>query len=184
MERIIKISLNNQSGTVLVIALIMMVVLTLIGLASITSSTFENSLAGNKRGATDAFFTADGGIEAAKANQGNFDDPLRFYTKIPNTGSLPSDLRNEHIDSQLTPTLNFPSAVQIADPPTVIIYHATRVGGWGVSNAQAKPNTVIVDSTGRDQRAGLTLIRSKCEIREKLVIPTTASPGVPGEMEN
>ncbi len=177
MRKKIKISLNNQSGSALIIALMMMIVLTLIGIASTTTSTLENSISGNKRGATDAFFAADGGIEAAKANQASFVNPLTTYTIIPNTGSLPPDLRSERIDSMLTPALNLPAAVP--DPPRVVIYHVRRAGGWGVSNSQAKPDCYIIDSTGRDQRAGLTLVRSICEIREKLVATTTT-----GEMEN
>ncbi len=179
MKRILWISLNNQSGSALIIALMMMIVLTLIGIASTTTSTFENSLSGNKRGATDAFFAADGGIEAAKANEANFLNPLATYTIVPNTMGLPPDLRNEHIDSKLTPALNFPSGASITDPPTVVVYHVRRAGGWGAANSQAKPDCYIIDSTGRDQRAGFALIRSQCEIREKLVV-TTAS----GEMEN
>jgi Tfp pilus assembly protein PilX len=180
MRRAIKISLNNQSGSILIIALLMMIVLTLIGIASTTSSTLENSISGNKRGATDAFFAADGGIEAARANQANFTYPSGSYTLVPNNGSLPPDLRGEHIDSKLTtPALNLPTSGRFTDPPTVVIYHASRVGGSGVSNSQARPNTFIIDSTGRDQRAGLTWIRAQCEIREKLVVATTG-----GEMEN
>jgi hypothetical protein len=179
MTKIFKMNLNNQSGTVLIIAMLMMIVLTLIGIASTSTSTLENSISGNKRAETNAFFIADGGIEASKANRANFDDPLKTYTKIPNTSSLPPDIRSEHIDSKRIPALNLPSAAKVTDPPTVVIYHVKRAGGWGVSNSQAKPDCYIIDSTGRDQRAGLTLARSQCEIREKLVATNTT-----GEMEN
>ena len=51
--------LKDQSGVALVLALIMIVILTLIGLASTYTSTFEMKLSGNKRGTTDAFYAAD-----------------------------------------------------------------------------------------------------------------------------
>jgi hypothetical protein len=56
--------LRNQSGAALVIALIMLVVITLIALASSYTSIFEIKISGNKRGSTDAFYAADAGINA------------------------------------------------------------------------------------------------------------------------
>ena len=56
--------LKNQSGTALVVALIMMVVITLIALASSYTSIFEIKISGNKRGATNAFYATDAGINA------------------------------------------------------------------------------------------------------------------------
>ncbi len=64
--------LKNQSGAALVIALIMMIVLTLIGLASIFTSTFEIKISGNKRGSTDAFYSADSGVQVVMARVENF----------------------------------------------------------------------------------------------------------------
>ena len=46
---------KSESGAALVIALIMMIVLTLIGLASTFTSTFEIILSGEKKRSTDAF---------------------------------------------------------------------------------------------------------------------------------
>src|SRR4030042_3382975 len=68
----LNITLKDQSGTALVIALIMMIVLTLIGLASSYTSIFEIKLSGNKRGTTDAFYAADSGVQIVMANIDNF----------------------------------------------------------------------------------------------------------------
>jgi hypothetical protein len=65
--------IKDESGAVLVIALIMMVVLTLIGLGASFTSIFEIKLSGHKRGATDAFYSADSGIHVVVANVDNFD---------------------------------------------------------------------------------------------------------------
>jgi len=64
--------LKNQSGAALVIALIMMVVLTMIGLGSIFTSTFDMKLSGNKRCSTDAFYAADSGVQVVEARIENF----------------------------------------------------------------------------------------------------------------
>ncbi len=73
--------LKNQSGAALVIALVMMIVLTLIGLASIFSSTFDIKISGNKRCSTDAFYAADSGVQVVEARVDNFN--INLY----NTGT-------------------------------------------------------------------------------------------------
>jgi Tfp pilus assembly protein PilX len=55
--------LNNEKGVALVIALIMLIVLTLIGLSSIGTSIFETKISGYERFATNAFYAAEGGLE-------------------------------------------------------------------------------------------------------------------------
>ena len=54
---------KNESGMALVIALIMMIVLTVIGLASTFTSTFEIILSGGKKRSTDAFYSADNALD-------------------------------------------------------------------------------------------------------------------------
>ncbi len=64
--------LKNESGIALVVALIMMIVLTLIGLAATFTSTFEIMLSGEKRRSTDAFYAADSGANVLVLNYQNF----------------------------------------------------------------------------------------------------------------
>jgi len=78
--------LGSQSGAALVIALIMIVVISLIGLASSYTSIFEIAMSGNKRGITDAFYAADTGISALIAyptisfNTSGWQNPLILTT--------------------------------------------------------------------------------------------------------
>lgn len=55
--------IKNQKGVALVIALIMLLVLTLIGISAVSMTTYETNIAGNERIYNLAFYTADGGIE-------------------------------------------------------------------------------------------------------------------------
>lgn len=55
--------LKNEKGVALVIALIMLVVLTFIGISSISSSVFETRISGNERVGSSAFYTAEGGVK-------------------------------------------------------------------------------------------------------------------------
>jgi Tfp pilus assembly protein PilX len=61
-----------------VIALILLIVITLISLASSFTSIFEIKMAGNKRGSTDAFFAADSGIQVVISDIANFDLPGNY----------------------------------------------------------------------------------------------------------
>ena len=147
------LSLQNQSGTALVVALIILVVLTLISLSSSITSITEIKLSGNKRGSTNAFYTADGGIQAAMGNLANFDSST--YTLITNTGGISSNIINQSVDKFTNPT--FPSGVSFATTPTVWIYHETNTGAPRGLGFSATGNVgfeyYIVDSTGVDQVA-------------------------------
>lgn len=165
-------ALNDQSGAALVIALIMLIVLTLIALASSYTSIFEMMLSGNKRGKTNAFYTADGGVEAVVSEATNFS--TSNYTLIPNSGSLPQGLWNESIDSQFSsPTLSLPSGVRFTDPPKVTIYHTTRRGsprGLGFSaTGNYDFSYHVIDSIGRDQ-IDVSPSKSSSEVVEKVVV--------------
>ena len=54
---------KNQRGVALILALIMLIVLTLIGLNSIGTSIFETKISGNERFSSSAFYAAEGGLE-------------------------------------------------------------------------------------------------------------------------
>lgn len=82
---------------VLVIALIMMIVFTLIGLAASFTSIFEIILSGQKRGATNAFYSADSGVEVVIADRnnfnlaGNFDTNQKYYYSRRSTNPNPTE---------------------------------------------------------------------------------------------
>ncbi len=54
---------KDQKGVALVVALIMLLVLTLIGMSSISSSFYETKISGNDRFGAAAFYAAKGGVE-------------------------------------------------------------------------------------------------------------------------
>jgi len=55
--------LGNERGTALVVALILLWVLTIIGLAATNTSTLEVLISGSEKEGQEAFYAADGGIE-------------------------------------------------------------------------------------------------------------------------
>ncbi len=59
--------MKNEEGSVLVIALVMLVLLTILGITATSTSNVEMLIAGNERNFKRTFFTANAGIEHAKS---------------------------------------------------------------------------------------------------------------------
>jgi hypothetical protein len=149
--------LKDQSGVALVLALIMIVILTLIGLASTYTSTFEMKLSGNKRGSTDAFYAADSGVQVVTANVDNF--------------SLPGKYVDNKYDPFTDPKNPNPTKANV-----LIQYDTTQEGsprGSGFSAISFEFKHFVIDSKGQDQ-LDLNLVKSAAEIEQKVVrlVPT------------
>jgi len=147
--------LKNQSGAALVIALVMMIVLTLIGLASIFTSTFEMKISGNKKGSTDAFYRGEGGIQVVTARVENFSTSTHAYPYNPFDGTDPNNI----------------PALAVAN----ITYNSSMLGaprGVGVSATNFEFQHFLITSTGTDPTVSLN--PSKSTVQEKVVrlVPT------------
>jgi hypothetical protein len=66
--------LMSQKGVALVVALVMLLVLTFVGMAAVSLSSYETRIAGNERVYNNAFYAGDGGIEnfRGRASTGEF----------------------------------------------------------------------------------------------------------------
>jgi len=146
---------RNQSGAALVIALAMMIVLTLVGLASIFTSTFEIKISGNKRGSTGAFYRSDSGVQATLANLENFN-----LTRFGSNNKYENVLNNTSYGNT-NPTNAY-----------VILYHDTSQSGAprgsGMSATHVDFIHFIITSTAQDQM-DLSPIKSTCTIDQKVV---------------
>ena len=132
---------EDQSGTALVVALIMMVVITLIALASSYTSIFEMKISGNKRGATNAFYGAETCINCIQPYATNFD--TIHYTLVAGTTTT---YNNPFSDGSI------PNPANIAPTDSKIIYFQNqsgppRGGGYGQSVSYAYYQ---IQCTGRD----------------------------------
>ena len=149
--------IKDQSGVALVLALIMIVILTLIGLASTYTSNFELKLSGNKRGTTDAFYAADSGVQVVVANVDNF--------------SLPGKYVDNKYDPFTDPKNPNPTKANV-----VVQFDTTQEGsprGSGFSAISFEFRHFVIDSKGQDQ-LDLSLLKSSAEIEQKVVrlVPT------------
>ena len=79
--------LDNHRGSALVVALLMLVVLTLIGISATTTTTFELQIAGNDKLYKRAFYAADGATEmGGELIEQNIED--RDWEKVDGSGQL------------------------------------------------------------------------------------------------
>lgn len=157
MARTNNTAFRDQSGAVLVVALIMIVVLTLIALAASYTSIFEIKLSGNKRGSTDAFYAADTGVQVVMSDTSNFNTP----GESGNFGG-----GNEYRYSQKSGNPN-PTNADIT-----ITFDSGRSGAPRGSKFSATGNYDFmyyeVRSTGRD-RLDLIGNRATCTIEQQMV---------------
>ena len=168
----------------MLIALVMMIVLTLIGLASTYTSTFEMKTSGNKRGATNAFYVADAAAQAAVSHLPNFDDP-NFTTVAAAT--LPADIKPDYKakdgsdrdgKKNSAPSLPLPSGVSLSNAPSMTIYqtpwtNAPRGLGFSATGS-VEYRHFVINSAGTDQ-VDASGIRGSSHVREKVVrlVPTS-----------
>jgi len=148
---------KDQSGVALVLALIMIVILTLIGLASTYTSTFEMKLSGNKRGTTEAFYAADSGVQVVVDRVENFALPGKY---VDNKYDPFKDLNNPN-----------PTKAKV-----LIQYDTTQEGsprGSGFSAISFEFKHFVIESKGQDQTE-LGLLKSTSTVEEKVVrlVPT------------
>jgi hypothetical protein len=179
--------LKDQSGTALVVALIMIVVLTLIGLASTFSSTFEISLSGNKRLTTDAFYDGESYITSVALIAKAIDDDAR--TAAPNdyyhtTDKLSPDDTNLTADeiardlggndltqrTALVPKkLPLPGGKALDDKAVVKLYRTKTAGGGGEGHS-LESRGYIIDSKGTDQIVSSDKYKSTVNLRAGIVV--------------
>ena len=144
---------KDEKGAAIVIALIMMIVLTLIGIASTMTSTFEIKLSGNKRGDTDAFYAAESGINVIVGRVENF----TRANYDPST----------HKYDPFTDSQN----VNVSSAEVNVTYDPTRSGpprGSGYTAINLAYDHFMIASIGRD-RIESSSIKSSTAIEEKVL---------------
>ena len=93
MKEISKV--NNEDGSVLIGALIMLVLLTLIGISATTTSTIENKIAGNERVYKRNLYSAEAAVMqcAQKMEQTTLQNPRPPWLGLIGAVNEPADIR-------------------------------------------------------------------------------------------
>lgn len=136
--------LRNQSGAALVIALIMIIVITLIALASSYTSIFEMKISGSKRGLTDAFYAADAGINAITSSP-------TYSFNIAAYGPLQPN--NTQVYYPFTNGNSIPNPTNITSSNATVTYYMNQSGpprGGGYSAVNVNYAYFEIQCTGID----------------------------------
>ena len=119
---------THQSGAVLVISLIMLLLLTLIGTSGMQATSLEEKMAGNLRDKNLAFQAAESALKAGEASL----NPLPAFTDAGTNGF--------YSQTSTIPTASAISANTFWTSNPVATYSATALG-----NSIANPNYIIQD---------------------------------------
>ncbi len=79
--------LGNERGMVLILAIVMLMLLTILGILSISTSTSELHIAGNDRNNNTAFYTADAANDYGQINESIYTALTGTATSWPQTGT-------------------------------------------------------------------------------------------------
>lgn len=105
----------DNSGTALIIAMIILLVLTAVGIFAVSTSTLETKIAGVERTMEASFYAADGGVEYGRRL-------LAWVLSNPNAAGLPSGATPSNFNNFMAEVLGMTYS---GDVPTV----TTNVGG-------------------------------------------------------
>lgn len=106
----------------LVIALVILLILTIVGINAMTTTTFEASITGNQRIYNTAFYSADGGIDDFRA-RATRDPQIRDGTITAYSESIPGSTVTYNISSRLLGEVNRGG----------VLYQVFRINSEGVA---------------------------------------------------
>jgi Tfp pilus assembly protein PilX len=111
---------GNERGIVLIIALMLLLVLTIIGINSISTTTFESIISGNERLANIAFYSAEAGIQVG-------------LNQIPDTTPIPRTEISPNTDTYYAGTVAYVGLWKSDGDDTTWTYKRYQVNASGES---------------------------------------------------
>ena len=152
--------LNNEEGSVLILALVMLVLLTLIGISATTTSMIEINIAGNERAYKRNLYSAEAAVMqcAQTMEQTSLQNPRPPWLGLIGTVNEPTDIRlTAFWQSPVDPT---PQAAVIPFTLFVATSQGLAGGTQGTSLDMTKANVHSYSAYGRckPSNSGPTII--------------------------
>ena len=139
-----KNNLKNQKGVSLVIALLILLVLTLLGISAISTTTFETNIAGNERLYNRAFYTSDAGVDYFFGNR-------NFYVSLPNSmGTVNSTGEGLPLGGDYF-LINWARTVTATGPPRILEF---RITAEGISPNFPTAGRVVIEAVIEAEESG------------------------------
>jgi len=155
-----KVWLSNEEGSVLILALIMLVLLTMIGISATTTSMIETRIAGNERVYKRNFYAAEAAVMECAQNmeQTDLQNPRPTWLGLLGAVNEPDDIRlTSFWDTSLDP---LPQAAVIPNTLFVATSRGYAGGAQGTSLAMgtSKVHTYSVFGRCQPSNSGPTII--------------------------
>ncbi len=152
--------LSNEEGSVLILALIMLVLLTMIGISATTTSMIETRIAGNERVYKRNFYAAEAAVMQGAQNmeQTDLQNPRPTWLGLLGAVNEPDDIRlTSFWDTSLDPV---PQATVIPNTLFVATSRGYAGGAQGTSLAMgtSKVHTYSVFGRCQPSNSGPTII--------------------------
>lgn len=141
-----KSMMGNERGVALVVAVLVMITATFLGIAAVMTSDIETRIAGNQRCSEKAFYAADAGIDRG------LDWLLTMGTTPPDKASLPTMSTTRHdFDSYTYSSYRITDTNYKAPPPpgwelTMFEKRYYQVDAIGIGPVSAKKQVEVVAS--------------------------------------
>lgn len=152
--------LRNERGSGLFVAMLMLALLTILGLAAIGTSVTELRIAGNQRAHKQAFLVADAGVNYALKMGSSFIDGT-FQVQADNTFTVTTD-QPVALDGQPWSSSSLPAYMQLKNVTTDGALRTYRVLITGLSGSPASAVARVeveietAPSVGRLEEPGAT----------------------------
>jgi hypothetical protein len=141
MKREQKYSMKNESGIALIVAMVMLLLLTMLGIFALNTSSTELRIAGNYKNTEEAFFAADAGVAYGQTSATIYGS-LRLGPPVPVTSwagtvAVGSDQADVGVVWVAGSTIVPAKIAAVTDPDAVkVINHFVgTVTGHGPNNA-------------------------------------------------
>ena len=108
---------TNNDGYILITVLLLLLVLTIVGMAAINTSTVENMLSGNIRLRETNFSSADAAIElsAAVIERAVTEQDVQGFSNIVDDPNLPTELRSSAFDPDANTDVSYSVEDQLVE---------------------------------------------------------------------
>jgi Tfp pilus assembly protein PilX len=146
------VGLRDERGNALVVALLMLVVLTLLGIAALSTSTVELQISGNDKVTKKAFYSADGGTEmASELLEQNIED--RDWIASVSSPKLVGNVSVVTTNFYLNQPVNTPDAIP-SDTNRDAIYPRDATNTVPHTNIKVRGRTTLSNGSAIQLAAG------------------------------
>lgn len=138
--------MGNQRGVALVVAVLVMIIATFLGIAAVMTSDIEIRISGNQRCSEKAFYAADAGVDAGLAWLLNLGPVPPEKSSLPTMGTTKHDFDSDTYSRHRITDVNYKSHPPPGWDLTMFEKRYYRVNSIGAGPANAEREIEVIAS--------------------------------------